>query len=466
MQEWHGALHFLENPPHEGAAPVRWRLRPIACRSGGLDPGRRNFHAVWPSLFATSTGLMAFLPVLTLYVQERFHVPPGPELVYWGSMVYGAAPLAAAIAGPLWGSLGDRLGKKPMAIRANAAIAITTALMPFAPTPFVLLLMRVLQGVLAGYVAPAMALVTKDMPPSQHGLVIARLQVAMAAGSAVGPILGAWVTHALGRDALFWVTSLLSGAAALRLHLSAHEERPTHEGPRVHFLREFARSTLALLTNGVFAWLLVLVLLLRLGQNMMEPHLVLFVRDLGADPALLRWCNDRALALDLTVGTAFAVLAIAQIALTPAWGRFADRHGPLRCLAVLGLGLGALMFVTATVTDVDQFLVVRSVAACLMAGSMTLAYAAASKRVAEERRTLAFSMIQSCMQLGFAGGPRLGAAIAVVGEAGALHTDFRRSFVAAGILCVVAGAGMFVLRRVSATQQRAASDTPEPPCAS
>ena len=411
-------------------------------------------------------GLMAFLPVLTLYVQERFHIPPGPELVYWGSIVYGAAPLAAAIAGPLWGGLGDRVGKKPMAIRANAAIAVTTALMPFAPTPFVLLMMRILQGVLAGYVAPAMALVTEGTPPGRHGLVIARLQVAMAAGSAVGPMLGALVTHFLGRDALFWVTSILSGLAALRLHLSAHEERPAHDGPRISFLREFVRSSLALLGNRVFAWLLVLVLLLRLGQNMMEPHIVLFVRELGADPLLLRWCDAPALALDLTVGTAFAVLAIAQIGLTPAWGRFADRHGPLRCLAVLGIGLGVLMFVSATVSNVDQFLVVRSAAACLMAGSMTLAYAAASKRVADERRTLAFSMIQSCMQLGFAGGPRLGAAIAVVGEAGALRTDFRRSFVAAGVLCLVAGAGMFVLRRFSTSRERAAADAPRPPCAS
>ncbi len=160
----------------------------------------RNFHAVWPSLFATAMGLMAFLPVLSLYVKERFGIEDPQRLAYWAGSIYGAAPLLAAVFGPLWGALGDRYGKKPMAIRANLAIAATTALMPLAPTPLVLLLMRALQGALAGYVAPAMALVSHDVPRERHGAVIARLQVAMAMGTLLGPLLGAEVAQWWGRS--------------------------------------------------------------------------------------------------------------------------------------------------------------------------------------------------------------------------------------------------------------------------
>ena len=77
-------------------------------------------------------GLMAFLPTLSLYVRERFGIVDAKELAFWAGIIYGAAPFSAAIAGPIWGALGDRVGKKPMAIRANLAIAITTGLMPFA----------------------------------------------------------------------------------------------------------------------------------------------------------------------------------------------------------------------------------------------------------------------------------------------------------------------------------------------
>lgn len=408
-----------------------------------MDPGRRNFHAVWPSLFATSMGLMAFLPTLALYVRERFEIAPGPELVFWAGAIYGAAPFAAAVVGPLWGGLGDRVGKKPMAIRANLAIAAATALMPLAPTPLVLLVMRTIQGALAGYVAPAMALVSHGLPRSEHGLVIARLQVAMAAGSCLGPLLGAAATHWLGRDAPFWLTAVLSFAAAARLHRCAHEDPPPTADRSTSFLREFLDSSVRLLGNRVFAGLLLLVLLLRLGQNMMEPFVALFVRELGPPSWLGAACGTPELALELTVGLSFTVLALAQLALTPWWGRLADRHGPLRCLAFLGAGLGILLAASAAVATIDQFLAMRTAAACVMAGSMTLAYAAASKRVADERRTLAFSMIQSCMQFAFALGPTAGAAIAVA-DGG---INFRRVFAAAGGACLLAGIGMFWLRR-------------------
>ncbi len=282
------------------APPPGWSRPHRSVRSARLDPGRRNFHAVWPSLFATSMGLMAFLPVLALYVQERFGIDDPAELAFWTSVVYGVAPLCAACFGPLWGGLGDRVGKKPMAIRANLAIAATTALMPLAPTPTVLLVMRAVQGVLAGYVAPAMALAAAGAPRDQHGVLIARLQVAMAAGSFLGPFVGAVATHLGGRASLFWLTSVLSAAGALWLHWRAREAATAREASP--FLREFMRASAELLANRVFAWLLLLVLLLRLGQNMLEPFVALFVRELGPPAWLAASCATPDLAIDLSVG--------------------------------------------------------------------------------------------------------------------------------------------------------------------
>jgi MFS family permease len=149
----------------------------------------------------------------------------------------------------------------------------------------------------------------------------------------------------------------------------------------------------------------------------------------------------------MTVGAAFGVLAATQWIFTASWGRLADRFGPLRCLAVLGIVLAGLLLATAQVGSIDQFLLLRTLSAVMMAGSMTLAYAAVSKRVDDGQRTLALSLVQSCMQLGFAGGPMLGAMIAVVDED---TTDYRRPFTAAAVLCLGAGIGMLALRRLSA----------------
>lgn len=414
-----------------------------------MEPWRRNFHAVWPSLFATSMGLMAFLPVLTAYVGERFGIDDPEQQAFWGGLVYGVAPISAAIAGPVWGAFGDRIGKKPMAIRANVAIALTTLLMPFAGAPGWLLLLRAVQGVLAGYVAPAMALVSQDAPVGRHGRIIARLQVAMALGLFLGPVLGAEVTVWWGRRSLFFVTSAFSGLAALQLWLFAREAPPATAGPRPPFVRELWQSSLQLLQNRVFAWLLLLVLALRLGQNMLEPFVVEFVGELGPQRWIAALSRDAGEALERTNSAAFAVLAVAQLLFTPLWGRMADRYGPLRCLAVLGLSLGTTMAATAAVAGIDQFLLLRTVAACFMAGSMTLAYAAASKRVVAARRTLAFSMVQSCMQFGFGFGALAGAGIAGIG-ATEQHANLRLCFLVAGAVCILAGVGMLLLRRLPA----------------
>jgi MFS transporter, DHA1 family, multidrug resistance protein len=420
---------------------------------------RRNFHAVWPSLFATSMGLMAFLPVLALYVHERFGIADGPELAWWTAVVYGAAPLSAAIAGPFWGALGDRVGKKPMAVRANLAIAVTTAAMPFAPSPLVLLVMRAVQGVLAGYVAPAMALVSQDTPRERHGAMIARLQVAMAAGSFVGPYLGAEITHGFGRSALFWVASCLSALAALNLHWFAREVPPPPSArPAGSFVAAFASASWRLVREPALGWLFALLLVLRLGQNMLEPLLVLLVRDLGPAPWIAAVTTSPALALDRTVAVAFALLAVAQWVCTPWWGRQADRHGPLRCLGLLALGLAALFVALAFVATTDQFLTLRAAVACLMAGSMTLAYAAASKRVDDAHRTLAFAMVQRCIQFGLALGPMLGAAVAAEAAGG---IAFGRAFGVAAALCATAGVGMLLLRAF--TERPRAPVVPGPP---
>mgnify|MGYP001196867223 len=121
----------------------------------------------------------------------------------------------------------------------------------------------------------------------------------------------------------------------------------------------------------------------------------------------------------------------------------ADRHGPLRCLSAVCFALFLLQGLMLLVTSINQFLLLRCMIACAMAGSMTLAFAAVSKRVADEHRTLAFSLVQSCIQLGLALGPVFGALV-VRTEHG---PDFRFGFGVAAVLCGLAGVGLLLLRR-------------------
>src|SRR5262249_32894515 len=154
--------------------------------------------------------------------------------------------------GPFWGSLGDSRGRRPMVLRSVLAIAAVNALMPFATSPLGLAVLRGIMGVFAGYVAPGIALVVATAPAERQGDLISRIQVALAAGTLLGPLLGAEATRLWGRAAVFWLCAALSAAAVVPVLLFAREERrPSHEQGIV---RRFLHDLLYLRGLATFHW--------------------------------------------------------------------------------------------------------------------------------------------------------------------------------------------------------------------
>ena len=438
--------------------------------------GEQNLRAVWPGLFAVAMGLMAVLPTLPLYIEERFGIEDPAELRWRSAIVFGIAPFTAALVGPLWGGLGDRVGRKPMVVRAMGAIALVTAWMPFARTTTELTGLRLLQGAFAGYIAPAMALVSSSVPEERQGRAIARMQLALALGTLAGPAIGAEVARAFGRGSVFFMCSGLAAVATGIAWRFTREDRSGLE-PRAagtSWVRDLVGQSLGMLGNRVFVALLVLVFLLRFGQNMVEPFVALFVRGLGP----LSWVGGEDLqgATDRTTAVAFGVLAVAQVLVTPLWGRLADRAGPLLCLAVAALALAGVLAATSWVESPPAFLAWRGCAALFMAGTMTLAYAAATKRVQPARRGIAFSMVQSFTQLGLSLGPLCGAVWVAAGPAGsglaigeepsigdaAALEPLRELFRLAAASTVLAGLGMLWLRLSKRARFETQAVTPVP----
>ncbi len=400
---------------------------------------------------------MAVVPSLPLYIEERFGIQDEAEKRFWAALVFAAAPLTAACMGPFWGILGDRLGRKIMVLRASLAIAVVTALMPLATDVGWLTLLRVLQGAFAGYVAPALVLGTMGMPPHKQGLGLGRLQVPLALGQLLGPAIAAEVILLFNREAVFYMTSVLALLSAVPVWLWAKEDPAWLEQRHQAGPRGFRANVRGLLQNRSFVVLLLLILLLRFGQNMVEPYVALMVQELGALPLIQDFYPEPAHALERTVAAAFIILAIAQMLFTPLWGRLADRIGPLRCLAILCLSLALVYLAASGVQSIGEFMTLRGLGAVFMAGGMTLAYAAAGRRVTAESRSRAFAMIQSCMQFGLAVGPLAGWYLTQGKELFSLY-------MIGAVFLSVAGFGMLALRKFGVkAQQQPSQPLPEEP---
>jgi MFS family permease len=112
---------------------------------------------------------------------------------------------------PWWGRLGDRVGHKPMLLRALLALAATQWWIAATDSVAVILFVRLLQGALAGYIAAAQAYGARLVTREARGALMAQLQAATAIGSVAGPVLGGWLFDARG----FASVNVWAGAACL-----------------------------------------------------------------------------------------------------------------------------------------------------------------------------------------------------------------------------------------------------------
>jgi MFS transporter, DHA1 family, multidrug resistance protein len=107
------------------------------------------------------------------------------------------------IASPIWGILGDRLGRKPMLLRSMVGGALTVGLIFFVQTPLQLVFLRFLQGATSGTVAAATALVAVETPRNRVGWALGVVTSAVALGSAIGPVVGGFAAAAFGLRLVF-----------------------------------------------------------------------------------------------------------------------------------------------------------------------------------------------------------------------------------------------------------------------
>jgi EmrB/QacA subfamily drug resistance transporter len=140
------------------------------------------------------------------------------------SWVVTAYVVAAAAATPLWGKLGDRLGRKRMLELALAAFVAASALCGAAQDMTQLILLRLVQGTTAGgLMAVAMASVGDLVSPRERGRYQGYIAATFAVATIVGPLLGGALVEGPGWRWVFFVNLPIGlvALAGLRLRLPA-----------------------------------------------------------------------------------------------------------------------------------------------------------------------------------------------------------------------------------------------------
>ncbi len=187
------------DPTHDSpAAPV------------AQQPG---FFAVFPSIM-----LPMFLAVMdqTIVATALPAIAASTGRVERVSWIVISYLVAATIAAPIYGRLGDSFGRRRLMFWALAVFIVASILCAIAPTIELLALARALQGFGGGgLMTLSQALVGETIPPRERARYQGYLAAIAVCANSFGPVVGGYVTEQFGWRSIFLIDTTIALIAVL-----------------------------------------------------------------------------------------------------------------------------------------------------------------------------------------------------------------------------------------------------------
>ena len=352
----------------------------------------RNLVVLWIGVFFCSTAYSISIPFLPIYLNTELGVEN--HLETWSGFAFGITFLASALISPYWGSLADKYGRKPMLIRSGFSLAALYLINYFVHDPYLFLVVRIFQGLLAGFVPAAIALVATNTPEDKTGYASGIMSTAGATGSIIGPLIGGVVSHYYGNRNAFIFSSAVVLISALIATFFAKEQNFNRSAARSH-VRDDLKHAIA---NRPFFTLLGMVFICTFSVMILEPLITVYVLKMGVSKS----------SASLSSGIIFSAVGIATVIMAPKWGKWGRRIGYKKVLFIglIGGGIGNLL--QFFVTNYIGFGILRFSYGLFFAAVFPSINAMIVKTTEPEFRGRAFSLNQSAAQMATMAGPILG----------------------------------------------------------
>lgn len=135
-------------------------------------------------VFIDMVGFGILVPLIPFYVAR---LGAGPELI---TLIIAVHPLSQSLAMPVWGTLSDRFGRRPILLASMLGHAVAYLVLGFAGSLWMLLLSRVLSGGTSANLSTAYACISDITDPEDRAASLGKISAAFGLGFAVGPALG------------------------------------------------------------------------------------------------------------------------------------------------------------------------------------------------------------------------------------------------------------------------------------
>ncbi|MDB5083913.1 MAG: Multidrug-efflux transportermajor facilitator superfamily, partial [Bacilli bacterium] len=316
------------------------------------------------------------------------------DIERWSGWVFAAQFVTSFLTQPLWGAMADRYGRKVMLLRAGFGMGIVTALMGLVGAPWQLLVLRLINGFFSGFISMAVSLQASITPDEHSGRALGTLQTGQIAGSLIGPLIGGFLSEAIGFSGVFFLTGALLVTASLIVMIFVKENVSPRKAEQVKH-RPNWRMLLPLLPIFIASTIT------QLGMMSIEPIVTVYAKTLyqGAHLALI-------------AGLVVAITGMANLVGSPTLGRLGDKIGQRKIL-IFSLLMAALTFIPqALARSMTVLLIGRFLLGLFVGGMIPSLNVLVKKHAPQQIQAMAFGMNSSALFLGNLLGPLLGSSIA------------------------------------------------------
>ena len=383
---------------------------------------KKNLPVLWIAVFLCCASYTSCIPFLPVYLLRELGVPSS-EVNFWAGISFAVTFLGCTIMAPYWGALADHVGQRKMALRAGYGLALTYFLTGLCQNEYQLIVVRILCGVVAGFVPACMSMASSSLPENRMGWGMGLMQTALSSGTIMGPLMGGYMASWFGMRMSFYVGSLALFAGTVAVMLVVKDLTILQTG-------SFSTSSLwhdlkDSLRNKELHFIMFMFFMIQTCVMTIQPLITMYVGQLMGS------MGDEAMKMS---GVIFSLAGFAGIVAAPFWGKRGQRYGYVRIFALVTFTAGFINLFQVFIQDVWQFAAIQFIYGLFLAGAVPNINANLTVVTDKATRGKAFGLSTSANQFGGVVGPLLGGALGAV-------MSTRYVLVATG--CILMGMGLY-----------------------
>lgn len=343
------------------------------------DAGKGALLALFLVTMIDMIGFGIIIPFLTYLVQDLAAEEGVVRIGLWVGLLMTAYSTAQFISSPFWGSLSDRIGRRPVLMVGLVGNTVFFTAFGFSNTLMFALSMRFLAGVFNGNIAVARAYIGDVSTPKQLATRMGLIGAAFGLGFTIGPFIGGEFSNPAERWDLFvgtvfetypyllpcLIASILSAGSLVLAFFklpesidlaSRAEQKPQSWSRQMTTMAKNSVSMLKTATVGAMIWV---TMLFMLGFTVMHAVFILYTE---MDPSagglgFSEQDNGRMFAMIGLLG-----ILTQGVLIGPLTRKFGTRRLIPFSIALTGLGLVLIPYTETTLVWLQMLLVLSCIA--------------------------------------------------------------------------------------------------------